>query len=279
MRTSLAVVLALAFVTAAEAGGGEVAWEPDAALALEKAQMEGRPILLYFTVADSPIDRAVDAGAFSDEGVVEAAKGYMCVYLAWDDSPFQTKLRHALHVTGAPSVVFATSSGEFIDRLSSIDPREAETQILEVSGALARTRVLRSLPGGEGAPWNWIRERIEDLGSEDYETRQRAADDLGRLADSLRASIQAAKSSLDPEVAARAKALEGERHASSGASDSVTVDVVVDWLQKGVKDFWIIRKIHDKGWTFTLTDADLKQLKDAGAREELLDAMQGTEGR
>jgi len=63
------------------------------------------------------------------------------------------------------------------------------------------------------------------------------------------------------------------------ADDSgITVDVVVEWLHKGVKDYWIIRKIKDKGATFSLGKVDMNNLREAGAGPELLQAMLDTAG-
>lgn len=60
--------------------------------------------------------------------------------------------------------------------------------------------------------------------------------------------------------------------------NGLTVDVVIEWLHKGVKDYYIIRKIKEKGATFHLTPAEMNQLHDAGAGAELMQAMLDTAG-
>lgn len=279
MRVSFVVVLALAASLHAESGGGRLDWESNPATAESSARKQGRLLLTYFTVPGSPIDQALDAGALSDDGVVDASKWFICIRHVWNESPVQQKLRRTLRVTGAPTIVLAEPGGEYVDRLTTTDPREVEAQLRRIMSTLGRARMLRTLPANEDGPWEWIRQRIEDLGSDECEVRQRASDDLARLANSLREALRTAEKSLDPEVAARATDLRKGPSRAQGSSNEITVDVVIEWLQKGVKEYWIIRKIQDKGCTHSLADADLKRLTDAGAEVELLDAIQGNQGR
>lgn len=79
-------------------------------------------------------------------------------------------------------------------------------------------------------------------------------------------------------VAALAAALLFSLPVSLLAEEPIGVDVVVEWLQKGVKEYWIVRQIKKKDAVFHLSTADMKRLKDAGAGPDLLEAMVETAG-
>ena len=79
-------------------------------------------------------------------------------------------------------------------------------------------------------------------------------------------------------VAALAAALVFSLPLSLLAEEPIGVDVVVEWLQKGVKEYWIVRQIKKKDAVFHLSTADMKRLKEAGASPDLLQAMVETAG-
>lgn len=79
-------------------------------------------------------------------------------------------------------------------------------------------------------------------------------------------------------VAALAVALVFALPVSLLAEEPISVDVVVEWLQKGVKEYWIVRQIKKKDVVFHLSTADMKRLKEAGAGPDLLEAMVETAG-
>lgn len=60
---------------------------------------------------------------------------------------------------------------------------------------------------------------------------------------------------------------------ASLSAEEITVDLVVEWLQKGVKEYWIVRKLKKDGAVFRLSTADVKRLKDAGASPDLIQLM------
>ncbi|GEM_PF-7004572 len=79
-------------------------------------------------------------------------------------------------------------------------------------------------------------------------------------------------------IAALAAALVFSLPVSLPAEEPIGVDVVVEWLQKGVKEYWIIRQIKKKDAVFHLSTADMKRLKEEGAGPDLLQAMIETAG-
>ncbi len=195
----------------------------------------------------------------------------MAVRLTWDDSGFQTGLRRTLRVTGAPSVRFLAPNGGWIEDLHSTRPEEVEAQMRRV--ARSNPRLAQALPEAGGTPWDWIRERVADLTSDDVETRQRASEELARLQGALRLAVEEAARSADAEVKVRAEELQAEKPSPRPPSDNVTLGTVFEWLEKGVKPYWIRRQIQRKGWTFSLTEEDVSRLREAGATQDLIDVM------
>ncbi len=198
---------------------------------------------------------------------MDASKPFVCAYLAWEESDLQVGLRRTLRVCGAPAVVLLDPLGGFIEDLSSTRPDEAEAQIRRIAASFPRSETLRRLPDAAGTPWDWIRGRIAELGSDDYERRERATQELGSLQVSLRTAILEAKESADPEVRMRAEQIEKTDGPPSRAGlGDITVDIVVQWLEKGVKPYWIKRQIQKKQATFSLTTDDLKRRRPDGEK-------------
>lgn len=100
---------------------------------------------------------------------MDASKPFVCVYLAWDDSEVQAGLRRTLRVCGAPAIVILDSGGRFLESAASTCPDELEAQLRRVARSHPHAAALRALPEARGTPWDWIRQRIADLGSDDFE--------------------------------------------------------------------------------------------------------------
>lgn len=166
-----------------------------------------------------------------------------------------------------------------MEDMESTRPEEVEAQMRRIAGS--SPAALRALPEAGGTPWDWIRERIATLGSDDFERRQRASDELAKLQAALKLAIEEASRSVDAEVRARAEELQEERPSQRDGSGDVSLETVIEWLEKGVKPYWIRRQVMKKGWTFSLTDDNVARLREAGANQELLDTMLGSpaEGR
>ncbi len=184
-------------------------------------------------------------------------------------------------MSGAPTVRFLDSGGRWIEDLESTRPEDVEAQMRQVARSHPRAGALRALPDSPGEPWDWIRERVADLGSDDFETRQRASEKLAVLQRALRAAIDEASRSEDAEVRARAEELRDEKQPRPAGSDPIDQEIVIEWLQRGVKTYWIRRQIQKKGATFSLTEVDVERLRKAGADQDLIDVMLGNpaEGR
>lgn len=205
---------------------------------------------------------------------MNASEPFVRVCLVWDDSDLQVGLRKTLRVCGTPAVLILDSNGRFVENLASTRPEDVEAQLQRIGNSSSRADALRALPDSPGTPWDWIRERVAELGSDDFEVRARASEELARLQGALRTAVEEASRSGDAEVRARAEELKSaEDPPKRTASGPISLDTVVEWLEKGVKPYWVRRQIQKRGATFSLTDEDVARLRRAGASDDLIDTM------
>ena len=105
--------------------GGKIAWKgkgaTDFSSELSEAKREGLPVLLLFTSEGSPAAKELSAGAFSDAGVVEASKRFVCLFVdcAWGKKNVEMSSR--FRVTTYPTVVCCDSEGNVVGTLDVAD--------------------------------------------------------------------------------------------------------------------------------------------------------------
>jgi thiol-disulfide isomerase/thioredoxin len=117
---------------AAPASGGEVkkGMGPhgfilnDAAAALAKAKAEGKPLLIDFFGIWCPPCNMLDTQVFPSREFARASAGFIKLKLD-ADSPVSWELKSRYHVSGYPSVVFASPDGDEIGRIIGFRSRPA----------------------------------------------------------------------------------------------------------------------------------------------------------
>lgn len=141
----------------------------------------------------------LDAGAFSDPEVVKASKEFERIIVnCTKESPATAK---RFDVKGFPTVLILGAKGEVLERVCGV--RSAA----EWRTILSRHSPQRRLQDAPEELKAWIARRVEQLGSDDWEVRERASKELAQLKAALDAALDRAVRSDDPEVRARAGAI------------------------------------------------------------------------
>jgi len=98
--------------------GGKVTWRRDPSVALKRARLEQRAALLYFTDGGLAC-RALDAGPFSDNGVIASAGKLIAVLLECSDEKANVELRKQYAVTGFPTLLVLDPDGKSIGEVGA----------------------------------------------------------------------------------------------------------------------------------------------------------------
>lgn len=117
--------------------GGRIEWGRDFAAGEKRSRLEQRALFLYFTDGGLP-SKALDAGAFSDDDVVAAARRLLPVMLDLPNDAAHSDLRVRLKVTAIPTLLILEPDGK---TTSEITVREAP----EIAAEL--TKAGRKFPG------------------------------------------------------------------------------------------------------------------------------------
>ena len=117
MRTflfTLAILPALA-VGAAAQDGGKLNWkgkgQDPVAGALDEAERDGRPIMLFFSSEGNADCISLCNGAFSHPAVIEAASNLTCIFVECADGKKNKVLASKLSVKAYPMIYFFTQNG------------------------------------------------------------------------------------------------------------------------------------------------------------------------
>lgn len=115
MKTLLILAAAAVLLQdpSAAPAGGKVTWRRDHSVAMKRARLEQRAALVYFTDGGLAC-RALDAGPFSDNGVVAAAAKVVPVLLECSDEKAHAELRKQYGVTGFPTLLLLDPEGKSI---------------------------------------------------------------------------------------------------------------------------------------------------------------------
>jgi len=112
--------------------GGKVEWWKDVPLAMKRAKLEQRALLVYFTDGSVPC-RALEDGAFSSDVVAALAKDLIPLMLECPDDKAHEELRSRFGVEGFPTAAFADPEGKPIGELSSQDADGMAAEIAKMA--------------------------------------------------------------------------------------------------------------------------------------------------
>jgi len=139
MKRSCLVLFALAALagSAAAGGGGRLRWREGRTLdaALAEARATGTPVMLYFAADYCPGCKALNAGAFSDEGVAKAAEGWIRVLV---DSDRDGRVFQRYKVQAMPTVLFLDPDGAVVGKLAARASEAVRAQLGELGVAHRR---------------------------------------------------------------------------------------------------------------------------------------------
>ena len=124
--------------------GGKVEWWKDVPLALKRAKLEQRALLLYFTDGSVPC-KALEDGAFSSDVVAALAKDVIPVLLECMDEKAHEEMKTRFEVGGFPTTAFADPEGKPLGELAT---QEADAMAAEIA------KIARRHPG---RPVLWAR--------------------------------------------------------------------------------------------------------------------------
>lgn len=147
-----------------------------------------------------------------------ASRGFARIYIDCTGSlgpgepkPESRELMTRFELHGFPTVMFLDPEGNVVEKLCGAQAPEAWLEVMDrLAERWVRFEDLDEQVAGDEAPWTWIRERIGELGAEEFEVRDHATAELTRLREALEAALRLAAQSEDLEVRLRAKRIAGE---------------------------------------------------------------------
>ncbi len=89
--------------------------------AMRRAEIENKPVLLFFTAKNCPYSRAMLEGAFSDKEIARLSRKFVCVKIDVNDADGE-KICEEFGVNASPTIQFTTSRGVLLQRLTRNQP-------------------------------------------------------------------------------------------------------------------------------------------------------------
>jgi thioredoxin-related protein len=140
LRIGLTLAIAVGIHACAEAqDGGKIPWKgkaknEDVKALMAQAQKEGKAIMMFFTSEGWGPCKALSAGAFSDDKVVEASKQVMPIFVDCDWGKKNKDISDKYKVRGYPTVIFTDPEGKELEHLGKRDAESVAAQIESVAG-------------------------------------------------------------------------------------------------------------------------------------------------
>ncbi|MEO8081438.1 MAG: thioredoxin fold domain-containing protein [Caldimonas sp.] len=274
---------------AAEAG---IAWhhaatdaEVDAAFAVAKAG--GRPVFVYWGAGWCPPCNQVKATLFNRQDFIERTRAFVAVYVD-GDSPGAQKLGARFHVSGYPTMVLFSPSGQEVTRLpGEVDPvRYTQVMTLAMNAARpVKELVADALAGRKltAADWRLLAFYAWETDEQQVVAKDRVASTLSALAAAapapesevamrLRLRALALSDGRRPAHAARRAAAEVERLLAEPAAAREQADLLSGYAAEIVRSL-AAPKSAERGRLLVAFDTVLRRLE-ADATLSRADRMQ-----